>query len=267
MIKEFLDFQRTNKGLAEETLQGYEKELRRFVDYAKPLGLRWSTITAEDMNRYVEAEQKRGMAPRTIKKRVEVVRLVLTYAQHHHKLTENAARYTQTPRIADSLPRPAETERLKAYLATPATTRTSMLVHAITAIIMDTGLRIGELTNIKGNDINTNKRSIRITGKGRKERIVYYSSLSAYYLDMMSQSGERKPLPQTQVEYRYMMYAELPGIHPHAIRHTFATEQLKKGMPLKTLSVLMGHKHIETTEIYTHLDDTTIQAQYRALNS
>ena len=63
-----------------------------------------------------------------------------------------------------------------------------------------------------------------------------------------------------------MMYAELPGIHPHAIRHTFAVNQLNRGMELKTLSTLMGHKHIQTTEIYTHMLTDNVRMQYQRIN-
>ena len=265
MIQEFLNYQATNKGLSTLTLEGYAKDLKVFVKYAQAHGLRWSTIDREDIDNYVREEVERGMKPRTIKKRVEVVRLLFTYANHKGLLTDNPARYTQVPKVGEELPKAADDEQLITYLSRPATTRQGYIIHAIVALILETGMRIGEITSMRGEDIDTNNRAILVHGKGSKERYVYYSRLSEEYVKAMSY---RKGLifTDTQINYRYMMYAELPGIHPHAIRHTFAVNQLNRGMDLKTLSTLMGHKHVQTTEIYTHMLTDNVRMQYQRIN-
>ena len=265
MIQEFLDYQAKNKGLSTSSVEGYAKELKAFIRWAAPRGLRWSTLTSQDIDQFVRDEQARGMKPRTIKKRVETLRLLFTWAIHRGKLSENPARYTQTPRWGDELPKAADEQRIIDYLDKPATSREGFIVHAIIALIYETGLRIGEVTSIKGTDINTEDKTIRIVGKGKSERIVIYGQRFKRFAEMMKKNPNTI-FYENQETYRYMIYRELPGIHPHAIRHTFACSQLNKGMPLKSLGVLMGHKHQSTTEIYARLSLEQIKQQYNQIN-
>lgn len=266
MIKEFLDFQRTNKGLRDESVQGYGKELKAFVRWALEKKLRWSELTAADMDEYVRSESERGMKPRTIKKRVEVVRLLLTWAVRTGQLTTNAAQYTQVPKVREELPKAADGEQVRAYLEQRAMSKRSYEIHAITAIIYETGLRLGEVLQLHSSDIDTKTQSIRVNdGKGGNQRIVYYSKYTAQYADELTKRGGTV-FDMSDIDVRYSMYHELPGVHPHAIRHLFATEQLEKGMDLKNLSYLMGHKHVSTTEIYAKVNPTVARQQYFNFN-
>ena len=266
MITKFLEYQRINKGLSEQTIEGYQKELLVFIHFGQKRNLRWSTITKEDIDNFVSDEVSRGMKPRTIKRRVECVRLLYTWACHEGILNYNPAQYTQTPKISMELPKAADMDRLRNYVNSEATSRESFIVHIICSLIMETGMRIGEITAMRGEDIDTKNNCIRIKGKGGKERIVYYGNLSAKYAKIMA-IRKGQIFEETPKTYRYMMYAELPGVHPHAIRHAFACDQLNKGMDLKTLSTLMGHKHTTTTEIYAQMTNSRTRAIYNQINS
>lgn len=263
MIQEFLHHQRINKGLADGTINEYRKDLKTFTDYALPLGLSWSKITAHDMDKYVEYMTAQKLQPATIKKRIEVVRLALEYAVHQGWLTTNPARYTQTPKLADRLPKTADGERLETFIKEEAKSREELIVKIMTAVLYDTGMRIGELCAMRGEDINTQEQSVRIVGKGNKERYVYYGERSARWFKAMSYRRGRI-FTEDAMSYRYKMYEYLPGVNPHSIRHAYAVRQLAAGMPLKTLSVLMGHKHQATTEIYARMSTGEAAKQYRA---
>lgn len=266
MIKEFLEFQRINKALREESVQGYAKELKAFIRWALREKLTWSTLTAADMDRFVKSENERGMKPRTIRKRVEVVRLMLTWACHTGQLNTNAAQYTQVPKIREELPKAANEEQVRRYLETPATSKRSYEIHAITAIIYETGLRLGEVLKLTANDIDVEAQSIWVhDGKGGNERVVFYSQYtSRYTTELTKRMGTL--FNMSDIDVRYSMYHEMPGVHPHAIRHLFATLQLNKGMSLKNLSYLMGHKHESTTEIYAKVNPTAARQQYFNFN-
>lgn len=265
MVQEFLNYQATNKGLAEETIYGYQKDLKAFIGWAQPKGLRWSTITPTDMEAYVQDERERGMMPATIKKRIEVVRLIFSWAQHRGMLTANPAQYTQAPKAAKTLRQAADAKQLEDYMQSPSLTRDAYLIHAVVAIIYETGIRIGELLKIEGKDIDPDQRAIKIHGKGANERIVYYGERSAKYLQAMSYRRGRC-LEETDAEIRCKMAKEIRGCHPHAIRHTFACRMLNAGMPLKTLSTLMGHEHEATTEIYARMATDKMRAEYQKYN-
>lgn len=266
MIQQFLDYQSKQKGLSIQTCEGYEKDLRHFAQYASKRGLRWSTISSSDIDTYVQDERARGMQPRTIKKRVEVIRLLYSWMIKRSMLDHNPAWYTETPKVSDTLPKAADSAKIEQYLASPITGRNSYVIHALVALIYETGLRIGEVLSLRGTDINLQRRSIRIAGKGGTERYVYFSDLAASYCEVMTKAGNNIIFRQTDIEYRYMMISELPGVHPHAIRHAFACRQLNAGMPLKDLSVLMGHKHQQTTEIYAKMDTNRLAKVYRHYN-
>lgn len=270
MIQEFLKYQAENKGLAAQTIDGYRKELRAFVSWAQPKGLRWSTISSTDMQDYVRHENARGMKPRTIKRRVEVIRLILEYAKHQGYIKENVAWFTQTPKIADELPKAASCEEIEAYLKMQASSTDFLKCQIIVGLIYETGLRLGEVLSLRGEDFDLSNGRIKVQGKGRKERYVYYGNFTkTWAVAMAKRQGIIFDLGD--VETRYMMYnyagSYVKGIHPHAIRHAFACKQLNSGMGLKTLSTLMGHKHVETTEIYAQLADKRVGEEYRRINN
>lgn len=264
MIPNFLEYQRANKGLADSTINNYRKDLRAFVEYAKPLGLRWSTITRHDLDNYVSFMREQYQ-PRTIKRRVEVLRLLYTWAIHQGLLEQNPAQYTQTPKFNQDLPKAADESAVLSYLESTPMNRTSMLVHVVVALILDTGMRIGEVLSLDGRDIDTATQSIKVKGKGRKERIVYYGQNFEKYAHIVSQRQGRI-FDTPDITLRFMMANEIPGCHPHAIRHLFAVRQLNRGMDLKTLGTLMGHKHVTTTEIYAQMRNERTRAIYQSIN-
>lgn len=269
MIQDFINYQALNKGLSKTTVEGYRKELKQFVIWATPQNLTWSTITDEHMKDYVAYEQTRGMKPRTIKRRVEVVRLLFSYAIHKGMLKHNPAQYTQTPKIREQFRPVADTETIDRYLATEPTTRQSYIVHLGIALMMDTGMRLNEALNMYGTDINTDTETIKINGgKGGKDRLVCYGDRFRSYANNIA-GIDNRPLDITGVQFRYMMYNELGNKYiasPHMLRHAFACNQLNAGMPLKDLSTLMGHKHAATTEIYAKMSTARISETYKKYN-
>ena len=270
MIQEFLQYQATNKGLAEQTIEGYRKELRAFINWAQPKGLRWSILTREDMDNYVSDQVKQGLQPRTIRRRVEVVRLLLRWAGQQGILYNEAARFTQTPKIADELPKEADAQGLIRFLDAEPTDRNMMYTQVVASLILETGLRIGEALAMRGEDIDTANQSIKVRGKGNKGRIVFYGQRSRRWASIWSQrKGQIFQVTAVQLRFWLIRYASpyCPGIHPHAIRHTFAINQLNGGMELKTLATLMGHQHVTTTEIYTRCLTDKLHSDYQQANS
>lgn len=270
MITEFITYQQTVKGLAAETLLGYEKDLRHFVGWAQPQGLRWSTITHLDIDRYTQDEGARGMSARTIRKRVEVLRLIYEWALHLGLVYENPARYSQTPKIREELPKAADGAKIREYLAKPMRSAEDLQVHFLLSLILETGLRIGEALAVRGEDVDRENRCIKVRGKGAKERIVFYGKLTETMLQHYPITEGRLTYGNAR-EVRYMIYRTAgkfcPRIHPHAVRHTFACEQLAKGMSMKTLSTLMGHGHVSTTEIYAKASVETLGREYQSINN
>ena len=121
------------------------------------------------------------MSARTIRKRVEVLRLIYEWALHLGLVYENPARYSQTPKIREELPKAADGAKIREYLDKPMRTAEDLQVHFLLSLILETGLRIGEALAVRGEDVDRENRSIRVRGKGAKERIVFYGHLTALH--------------------------------------------------------------------------------------
>lgn len=267
MIQEFLNYQRDRKGLSENSLTAYKKDLQAFVRYAQPKGLRWSTITKQNIDAYLVTLKEEGKQPATINRHLSSIRNLLTWAHHEGKINNNAAQYCQQMKKADKLPEQAPIEKIEEYLSEEPKTERSEIIHGLIALLKDTGIRIQEAINIRLSDINVEERSIRISGKGSKERKVYFKESTIAHLARIANRYRTYLLPQAdQRTFRLWMIAELKpyGIktHPHALRHSFATTMLNNGADITTVSYLLGHTHVTTTQRYARISNTTARAQY-----
>lgn len=267
MIEKFIQYQKQVRGLSPRTCQEYEKELRAFATWAKAEGLKWSTITKQDVDRHTSMLTERGLKPATVKKRVAAIRGIYNYFVHEGLLNTNPARFCSTPKLAERLPDRADVAQLDAYLSTWPSTGDEEGMHLAVAIMLETGVRAGELLSIKAEDIDPAAHTITVIGKGNKERIVYYGARTAFALQAYNHAS-RGPIfaGWTDAKLRWEMYREVgpyaPRCHPHMLRHTFASVMINRGMDVKTLSTIMGHQHMETTEIYAKLNTTQIGARY-----
>lgn len=265
MIQEYLTYLEKNLNYSENTIRAYSSDLQGFVQYAKTKGWRWSTLTKQHIDQYV-ADLHEIYEPKTINRRISSLRSMLQWAMRNSYLPQNPARFVQSQKLATTLPETADRESLISYLSTPTNSEQSEIIHSLIALLLDTGIRLQEAIDIKCQDINVNQRSIIIHGKGNKQRIVYFTDRTIEHNIRTANRRKGYLLPiDNQQTLRYMMYDELRGIthtHPHAIRHLWATDMIANGASLQAVSALMGHKSVKTTERYTHIANTWVQAQY-----
>lgn len=268
MIMKFLRYETLNKGLTERTTQEYYKDLRHFAAWAQPQGLRWSTIKKRDLDRYVAEESERGLKPETIKKRMTAIRCIYRYFVHEHLLQESPAEYVVTPKRFQSLPKVTTYEAIDRWLQAPTKNCEEAETKALAALLMESGLRIHEALTLRWSDFKDGNRIV-VRGKCRKERMTFYAERTSKLLMSRAKTDGYVFTARSDRYYRerltYFAEAYVPGIHPHMLRHTFATELLAHGIELKTLSCLLGHEDIHTTERYTHVAAANLQQAY--LNS
>lgn len=264
MIKEFLKYQQSVRGLSPLTLFEYEKNLSYFVEFARSAGLRWSTIRREDIDRWTASMSSVGMMPRTIQQRISTLRTFFGWLCNTKGLSVNPARFCQTPKAEDELPKAVSMEKVDAYLSQPARTEDDRLTHMVTAIIVETGLRLGEVLQLRKSDFRN--AGIVVKGKGRRERLVFYSHRTIEAIRAYAGAGDELFYGVTQERVRFAMYRTLgrtiPMVSPHKLRHTFATHMLEAGMPLEVVSELLGHKHVTTTQIYARATAQMMGEQY-----
>lgn len=272
MIKEFIEYEQKIKAVSENTLTAYEKDMWSFFYYVKAFSIatRWSEITKKDIDTYMMFLADNKKAPATRRRKLSSIRAFYNYGMKQGYIEANPARYCESPRLAKQLPNTIETDAIKHY----TTDQTKPLtLRIIIQLLYETGIRISELTAIETSDIDYEQHTIRINGKGNKERIVYYTANLGIMMKDYA-AGRRGKLfqgaDQCQREIRYEIWKALHThatngkASPHTIRHTFATEMLRNGMPISTLQTLMGHTNIETTRNYARISSEQVKRDYQA---
>lgn len=261
MITTFINYLKCNRGLSENTCKAYSEGLKDFAQYINDnhKGTRWSTVTKQMIDSYVYDLVAEDTAPATIKQHISALRTFYKTCQAMGKNIDNPARFVSTPKLRDELPKTIETEAIKAALSDP---KTPAAAKAAIAIIYETGIRLQELLDLRAENIDPKTQSIVIFGKGRKERTVYYGELTKKFGRCWH--GQE----HSQREVRHLIYTALKPyskakqLSPHALRHTYASQLLNNGMSITAISKLLGHEHIETTEIYAKLANNTTQNLY-----
>lgn len=274
MISEYLNYLQQVRNLSKHTIKSYRQDLIHFTEYARRNSLTWSTITKQDLVDYQLEIANENLSPASRSRMTSSLRQCLQYAVNMGYLSENPARYLQSPKKEHRLPQTADMADIMAYLRTTPLSEPDRMLHALVALLTDTGIRLQEALDIRRKDINKDEHSILIHGKGNKERKVYYSDLSATHLNRYAKYHQDYIFEERdQKEIRYQMYAfvgqMIKGAHPHLFRHTYATEMLKRGCDINTLRKLMGHESVKTTEIYAQVEDETAREKamkYSPLN-
>lgn len=261
MITTFANYLRSNRGLSENTVRAYEQGLHDFARYVNEhhRGTTWRTVSKQLIDEYVVVMVADEAAPATIKQHISALRTFYKTCMAMGAEVENPARYVSTPKLGVTLPKTIEREAISQALADSSVDAET---KAAIAIIYETGVRLQELLDLRAGDVNRESQSIKVRGKGDKQRTVYYGELTKSYGRYWH--GAR----HTQREVRYKIYTALrpysnaEQLSPHALRHTYASQLLNNGMSLSAISKLMGHKHHKTTEVYAKLTNRTAQQQY-----
>lgn len=264
MIQQYINYLANIKGYSPNTCKAYEKDLRDFAQWAKETipGARWSLITRADIDNYISDLVSVGLKPRTTNRRLAAISGIYRYFQREGKGTENPCRYEGRRKEGHQTPNTIPYKELES-----AYNHSTGVVKAMLGILITTGIRIQELIDITWQDIDFEKCSITIKGKGNKQRIVWTLPEQLDILREVMKTGH--PSGQiftiTQRDARKMIFDALkpfshaPQLSPHAIRHTFATHLAEMGVNCSTLAEILGHQLLETTQQYIDLGQSAAQ--------
>ena len=260
--------------LAPRTVEAYRRDLTAFGTW---LGRSPSTASFEELERYVSELRAEGLAATTIARRVAAIRSFFRHEVLIGKRGDNPAADVGLPRRARKLPRtlsPGEAERL--VEAASGTTPRDLRDRALVELLYGAGLRVSETVGLEKNGVDLEERLVRSIGKGDKERIVplgrsaadalrRYLSRGRPFLDSRHRpelflNARGGPLTRAGAFLILRRLAEKAGldpkrIHPHLLRHSFATHLLEGGADLRSVQEMLGHADLATTELYTHVTD------------
>jgi integrase/recombinase XerD len=266
---------------APRTVEAYRRDLAAIAGWLKrPL----ATLSTEDIERYLAEGRADGLAPATLARRLAAVRAFFRHEQLIGARADNPAAALTPPRRIRRLPRTlsaAEAERL--IDAAAGTTPRALRDHALVELLYGAGLRVSEAVGLDRTGVDLDERLVRALGKGNKERIVpigrraadalrRYLARGRPYLDRRHRpelflNAQGGPLTRAGAFLILRRLAEKAGleperIHPHLLRHSFATHLLEGGADLRSVQEMLGHADLATTELYTHVTDSRRRRVY-----
>jgi site-specific recombinase XerD len=264
MIQSFLNYLQFNRGLSANTLIAYRNDLRDFARFVNEYytGTRWSTVTKQQIDAFVASMSTNGYEPATIKQHISTLRTFFKTCRAMGAEIANPAQYVSTPKVANELPKCIEHSAIMTALESE---KTEPQAKALIALIYETGLRLQEVLDLDGRDIDEQQHTMIVKGKGNKERKVYFGELTEKYFLGIWRFGEHQQRECRRLVYEALRrYSQAKQLSPHAIRHTFATTMANNGARIETISTLLGHRYTTTTQRYARLGTATIRQEYEA---
>ncbi len=269
--------------LAPRTVEAYRRDLESLSSW---LGKPVAQSTTDDLERYLAELRAQGLASTTIARRAAALRSFFRHQSLLDGRAENPAAELDLPRRTRRLPRtlsPGEAERL--VEAAQGTTPRAMRDHALVELLYGAGLRVSEAVGLERGAVDLDERFVRTVGKGGKERVVPIGRPAAEALRRYLAHGrlhlDRRHRPELFLNAKggpltragaFLILRTLAGkagleperIHPHLLRHSFATHLLEGGADLRSVQEMLGHADLATTELYTHVTDRRRRDAYFA---
>ena len=272
------------RGAAAKTLRAYRSDLEQFAAWATASGAEPATVTPRLLRRYAAVLSERGCAPTTVARKIAALRACFRSLREHGIVAASPAELVAAPKKAQHLPRVLKPEEVAALLdRIPASTPLELRDRALFELAYASGLRAEELVTLDVGAVDFDGEQVRVEGKGAKTRLVPAGESAlraiARYLErargalaggdaqpalFLSKSGRR--LSTSDVRRRLRVWARHAavqgGVHPHALRHSFATHLLDGGADLRAIQELLGHATISTTQIYTRVESARLKSAY-----
>jgi integrase/recombinase XerD len=283
-VRMFLLYLASERGLANNSLHAYRRDLEDAEDHLAKSGKKLSSADALDWRMYLQELRREKRATRTVARRLACIRTFLEYLEGQQIPTQEIRDQLEAPKPERPLPHVLSKDQVRRLISAPdPESRLFTRDVAILELLYACGLRASELCDLKLNDVNLQIGAVRVLGKGMKERVVPMGqaareSMTTYLsvtrlelistpsdLVFLSRSGKR--LDRIALWMLVTKYAQRSGlineVHPHVLRHCFASHLLSGGADLRIVQELLGHSDIVTTQIYTHVDQERLKATHK----
>jgi len=291
IIHAFLSYMRVERGLAQNTILAYGRDLKKFADFLrKRQKLRMEDVDREDIVDFLSSLYKEKLDSRSVARYLVSLRGLYKFAMMEEMISTDPTENLESPKIRNSLPTYLRVDEIDKLLAAPdLSTPIGLRDRAMLEVLYSTGLRVSELLNLRISDIDMRIGCVRCIGKGDKERLVPIGRKAIEAVEQWLAQGRPKfarpgsPPPHNQVLFLtsigrrlsrvgiwkilhdYGMRLGLRGrLTPHKLRHSFATHLLEGGADLRSVQLMLGHADISTTQIYTHVVEERLKQIYKA---
>ena len=287
-LDEYLVFLLVERGLSQASIDSYEADLKDYLSFLNGLDKKsYEEIGRDDITAYLQDLRERDYASKSVERHIAAVKGFHRFVVTEGITQKNPASFVPLPKVEKSLPEVLSIDQINALLDQPfEDTPSGMRDKSILEMLYGCGLRVSELVNLDFASLLLEDDILRIRGKGNKERFVPILGSARHaldcYLDLaraqlhckksaiidgdaifLNVRGRRITRRAVfDIVEKAGRKVDLPGLHPHLLRHSFATHMLEGGTDLRVLQEMLGHSDISTTQIYTHLDRSHIREEY-----
>jgi integrase/recombinase XerD len=279
VVFEFETYMIIEKGLSENTIKSYKKDLKIFFEILEDK--HYKAVTEEDVLKYMDWMEKKYRR-NTILRKISVVKSFYNFLlREDYNLEEIPTANIEDLNKGQYIPSVLTSDEIKRIIEATPNTKTGVRDRVIIKTIFATGARVSEIINLKIEDIDlVDFDYVRILGKGGKGRLVpLYEEVGRelkYYIDNIRKKDEYGinnykifDVSRQLFWHNLKKYAKNAGIkknvHPHLLRHSIATEMIKNGADIRVVQEILGHSSIATTEVYTHLDKSNLKKMYNKI--
>lgn len=290
-IEEFKQYLKYNLNYSEMTISSYEKDIESFYLFIFAEGIDIDDVDLPIIRNYLSTQLANGISKRTLCRRLSCYRHYYSFLIEKGYVHDNPFIFIRSPKKEIRYPRALYIEQVETLINRNKERNDHLMWRdqVILELLYASGVRASEFVNIKMQDIDFHSRSIRILGKGNKERIVPFSKSASltmkkykddcrplllaknkknYNVDYFILNDQGKRLTTRGLEYILKNIEKLTGcnydLHPHLFRHSFATHLLEGGADLRVIQELLGHESLNTTQVYTHVTEEAMKSQFLA---
>lgn len=280
-LDDYLQHLTFERGLSTLTCQNYARDIRLLQSLAENIDL--DLVQNTQIRRFIATLHSRGLSGKSIARALSAWRGFYNYLIYHHGFTQNPVMGLRAPKSAKTLPQALSVDQVVKFVDIQDDDLLAQRDHAILELFYSSGLRLAELVNLDTDMLDFAEGTVTVTGKGNKTRIVPMGSHAISAIQswlqrraliaiadknpkalFITQQGRR--ITPRAVQYRIKEWAIKQGVninmHPHILRHSFATHVLQSSQDLRAVQEMLGHANISTTQIYTHLDFQHLATMY-----
>jgi integrase/recombinase XerC len=279
-VLDFLAHLEGERQASPHTRDAYRRDLATLVDWAASRQLSVDALDGEHLRAFVADEHRRGCAPKTLQRRLSACRSFYGWLLRHGRIAANPVAGVRGPKAPRKLPQVLDPDEAKTLVEAPTDAPLGLRDRALLELFYSSGLRLSELCGLRWSQIDLDDALVTVHGKGSRERIVPLGSHArAALLDWRASTGAKAddpvfpgrggaPITPRAVQLRVRQLGLRQGlfkqVHPHMLRHSFASHILESSGDLRGVQELLGHADLSTTQIYTHLDYQHLAKVYDA---
>jgi integrase/recombinase XerC len=274
-IDDFLQYLAQEKWMSRHTVSNYQRDLKQLVAFCEPLELAaWPSVKSSDIRQFISQLHRQGLASRSIQRSLSAIRSFYRYLIREGLAEHNPAQAVQAPKGEKRLPSTLDVDQMTGLLdGTRQDTMIGSRDRAMMELFYSSGLRLAELQGLNLRDVDFGAELVHVLGKGNKQRIVPIGTqaikalqhwlITRDEMDFLRQPAlfltkQGRRLGVRSIQKRLSYWGKRQGIsdkvHPHRLRHAFASHMLEASGDLRAVQELLGHADISSTQIYTHVD-------------